>query len=141
MRAKVKVESRDDFVKWVNKLGGGNFKTPADHGQFLWRVKGCNSCHTTDGTDSGKAPTWKDLYGSEQDTIDGSHLADENYLHDVITHPNLHPFAKYNPVMPPTVGLLTEPDISDIIAYIKSISKYYHPTNVLSTPTTAPAAK
>lgn len=121
------VEPRTDFIKWVNKLGGGNFKTPADRGQYLWRVKGCNSCHTTDGSDSGKAPTWKDLYMSEQDTLDGQHMADENYLHEVITRPNIHPFAKYNPVMPPTAGLVDEKDISDIISYIKTLSKNYHP--------------
>jgi cytochrome c oxidase subunit II len=126
MRAKVKVESRTDFIKWVNKLGGGNFKTPADHGQYLWKVKGCNSCHTTDGTDSGKAPTWKDVYMTEQVTTTGTYMADENYLREVITHPNIHPFAKYNPVMPPTAGLVTDSDINDIIAYIKTLSKNYH---------------
>jgi cytochrome c oxidase subunit 2 len=126
MRAKVKVEPRDEFVKWVNSLGNKSFSSPAERGKWLWQVKGCNTCHTIDGTDSGKAPSWKDVYMEMQDTMDGGHMADENYLHDVITHPNLHPFAKYAPVMPPTVGLLTDQDVSDLISFIKTLSKNYH---------------
>jgi cytochrome c oxidase subunit 2 len=138
MRAKVLVQPRADFVAWVNKLGGGNFKTPADRGKYLWQTRGCNTCHTIDGTDSGKAPTWKDLYMETQQTLSGPHLADENYLHTVITRPNIYPFAKYNPVMPPTQGLLDDKDISDIISFIKTLSKNYH--QELPTATTAPSA-
>jgi cytochrome c oxidase subunit II len=126
MRRKVIVQSRADFLKWVNNLGGGNM-TPPERGLFLWKTRGCQQCHSTDGTPTGKAPSWKDLYDSTQVTLDGSHFADENYLYDVIKHPNSHPFKDFQPVMPPTDTLVNDKDISDIIAYIKSISKYYHP--------------
>jgi cytochrome c oxidase subunit 2 len=126
MRRKVIVESREKFESWVNNLGGGNMK-PAERGKYLWNTRGCSSCHTNDGTNSGKAPSWQDLYMSQQQTMDGMHLADENYIHEVITHPNIHPIAPYQPIMPPTEGLINDKDIGDIIAYLKTISKYYHP--------------
>ncbi len=70
---------------------------------------------------------------------DGTVLADENYLHKVITHPNIEPLPGFQPIMPPT-DMLTEADIKDIISYIKSISKNYHPSAVLSA-TSGPSTK
>jgi len=127
MRAKVEVDPPDKFVAWVNSLGGGKLP-PVQRGHYLWMTRGCSTCHSVDGSATGKAPTWKDVYGSQIVTMkDGTLLADEDYLHDVITHPNIHPLPGFQPLMPPTEGLLNEKDVSDIIAYLKSISKYYHP--------------
>ncbi len=58
--------------------------------------------------------------------MDGVHTADENYLYDVISHPNIHPIPGFQPIMPPTEGLVNDKDIADIIAYIKTLSKNYH---------------
>jgi len=127
MRRKVVVQSAADFNKWVNGLGGGGLKGPA-RGHYLWATRGCSTCHSVDGSATGKAPTWKDVYGSEVVTMkDGTMTADEDYLHDVISHPNIHPLPGFQPLMPPTEGLINDADISDIILYLKSISKYYHP--------------
>jgi cytochrome c oxidase subunit 2 len=126
MRAKVLVQKRDDFVAWVNTLGGGKLP-PAARGLYLWNTRGCSSCHSVDGSATGKAPTWKDLFGSQVQTLDKTYLADENYIHDVISHPNIHPIAGFQAIMPPTEGLINDKDISDIIAYLKTISKNYHP--------------
>lgn len=138
MRRKVIVESRDKFVDWVNNLGGGKLP-PVERGRYLWQTRGCSTCHSVDGAATGKAPTWKDVYGSDVQTLSGPHHADENYLHEVITHPNIYPIAGFQPIMPPTEGLLNEKDVSDIIKYIESISKNYHPTAGLPTTTTAPS--
>jgi cytochrome c oxidase subunit II len=139
MRRKVIVQDRADFVKWVNGIVGGNFKTPADRGHFLWSTRGCSTCHSVDGAATGKAPTWKDVFASPIQTLnDGTMMADENYLHEVITHPNIHPLPGFQPIMPPT-DMLTEKDVGDIIWYIKSISKNYHPSAVL--PATVPATE
>ncbi|MGD0138594.1 MAG: cytochrome c oxidase subunit II [Tepidisphaeraceae bacterium] len=126
MRNHVVVESRADFVEWLGKLGGGGLP-PVERGKYLWETRGCQQCHSTDGAATGKAPTWKDLFMTQVQTTDGMHMADEDYLHEVITHPNVHPIAGFQPIMPPTEGLLNEKDVGDIIAYIKSISKNYHP--------------
>jgi len=72
--------------------------------------------------------------------MDGSYMADEDYLHDVISRPNMHPIAGYQPIMPPTEGLLNDKDVSDIIAYIKTLSSQYHPAKMPGHPAPAPAA-
>jgi cytochrome c oxidase subunit 2 len=144
MRRKVVVESVEKFDAWVNNLGGGKLP-PVERGHYLWATRGCSTCHSVDGSATGKAPTWKDVYGSEVQTLkDGTLLADENYLLDVITHPNIHPLPGFQPLMPPTEGLINDKDKSDIIAYLKSISKYYHPSlpgagGKTSGPSTKPA--
>jgi cytochrome c oxidase subunit 2 len=131
MRRKVIVQTRAEFVDWVNNLGGGKLP-PVARGHYLWQTRGCSSCHSVDGSATGKAPTWKDVFMSQVQTqSSGMMLADENYLHEVITHPNIHPLPGFQPLMPPTEGLLNERDVGDIIAYIKSISVNYHPSSVL----------
>jgi cytochrome c oxidase subunit II len=134
MRRKVIVESRAKFVDWVNNLGGGKLP-PVERGHYLWQTRGCSTCHSVDGAATGKAPTWKDVFGSEVVTENGTYKADENYLHEVITHPNIHPISGFQPIMPPTEGLLNDRDVHDIIKYIQSISKNYHPTADLPPPT------
>jgi cytochrome c oxidase subunit 2 len=139
MRNHVVVQSRAEFVDWLGKLGGGGLP-PVERGHYLWQTRGCQQCHSVDGAATGKAPTWKDLYMSQVVALDGTYTADENYLHTVITHPNIHPIAGFNPIMPPTDGLLNGKDVNDIIAYIKSISKYYHPAVLsASSPATKPS--
>ena len=129
MRSHVVVQDRAAFLDWLGKLGGGSLP-PVERGKYLWETRGCQQCHSVDGSATGKAPTWKDLFMSQVQTLEGTHLADENYLHEVITHPNVYPIAGYQPIMPPTEGLLDEKDIGDIIAYIKSISGNYHPASL-----------
>lgn len=137
MRAKVYVQPLDEYKKWLDtasKFVG----TPAEHGKYLWQTRGCNACHSIDGT-SNRCPTWKDLFGSPVHLQDGSAVtADETYLRYVIEHPNSKPVVGFDKIMPPTVdaGLITENDIGDIILYLKTISVNYHGGNL---PATAPS--
>jgi cytochrome c oxidase subunit 2 len=138
MRAVVIAEPLDQFKSWLAKasvLTG----TPPEIGYKIWQTRGCNQCHSVDGT-IVKAPTWKDLYGSTVKLQDGtSVLADEDYLHYVIIHPNSKPIPGFDKIMPLTVdaGLVTLPEVDDVVAYIKTISVHYKPAAAL---TTAPSA-
>jgi cytochrome c oxidase subunit 2 len=126
MRAKVVVQSPDDFNKYLAEVSGGNL-TPVEMGKHIWETRGCNQCHTIDGS-AGKCPTWKDVFGSTITFKDGtSMVADENYLHLVITQPNIKPMPGFDPMMPPTAGLLTDKDVDAVIAFIKTLSSHYHP--------------
>lgn len=137
MRNHVVVQTREDFLAWLEKLNGPT--DPVERGKFLWQTRGCQQCHSVNGDATGKAPTWKDLFMSPVTTMNaGTMMADEDYLHDVITHPNVHPIAGFQPIMPPTEGLLSEKDVKDIIAYIKTISKNYHP-NAAIAPASGPS--
>jgi cytochrome c oxidase subunit 2 len=138
MRNHIVVQSPQDFKTWLGKLSGDDLP-PAERGKMLWETRGCNMCHSTDGSATGKAPTWKQLFDTDVQTLDGVHKADENYLHEVISHPNIHPIAGFQPIMPPTEGLLNEKDIRDIIAYIETLSTNYHPKGATANPA-APAS-
>jgi cytochrome c oxidase subunit 2 len=119
MRGKVTVESPAKFDIWLASQSTAGM-TPPQLGQRLYSIN-CSSCHTVDGSDSGKAPTWKGLYMTHQDTLDGTDpMADEDYLRMVITHPNIKPFKKYTPAMP-NFPQLSDKDIGNLIAYIKSL--------------------
>jgi cytochrome c oxidase subunit II len=139
MRAQVVVQPLDDFKKWLadaSVLKG----TPVEIGQILYKTRGCNQCHSVDGSII-RAPSWKDVFGSTITFKDGtSEVADENYLHGVITKPNSKPIPGFDPIMPATIdaGLLTEQEVPDLIAYIKTLSVHYHPSAL---PETAPATQ
>ncbi len=142
MRKHVIVMPKDQFYEWLRKASVGSMD-PVTRGRRIWEVTGgCNQCHSIDGT-AGKGPTWQDLFGSQVKLADGTTvLADEEYLAYVITHPNSKPLPGFQPMMPQTtsVGLITDADVPNIIAFIKSRSKYYHPAPTTQATTGTSAA-
>ena len=69
------------------------------------------------------APDLDNLYGSTVPLSDGSQVrADERYLHDAIMLPKLQVAAGYAPIMPSFAGRIDEPEILDLIAYIKGLA-------------------
>ncbi len=95
---------------------------PVKYGGSLYISRGCNQCHSIDGTIIN-APSWKNLYGYQRPFTDGtSVIADENYLRESIYEPNKHIVAGFSGVMPSYLGSLTERDVADIIAYMRTLS-------------------
>jgi cytochrome c oxidase subunit 2 len=81
----------------------------------------CLACHSVDGSQM-VGPTWKGLYGSEEELEDGSTIiVDEAYIHESIVDPMAKITKGYPPSMPPFAGILTEDQIKDITEYIKSL--------------------
>ena len=83
----------------------------------------CLGCHTIDGNTS-VGPTWKGLYGTEVELEDGSKvIADEAFLTESIKDPNAK-IAKGFPAgaMPPYGAILSDQNVADLVAYIKSLS-------------------
>jgi cytochrome c oxidase subunit 2 len=81
----------------------------------------CFSCHTTDGSRS-VGPTWQGLYGSEVTLESGETVtADEEYLHESIVNPGAKVVQGYPAVMPSFEGSLSEEQIANIIAYIRTL--------------------
>ena len=79
----------------------------------------CLACHSTDGS-TLVGPTWKGLYGSEEELEDGSTvIVDDAYIHESIVDPTAKITKGYPPSMPPFP--LTEEQIKDITEYIKSL--------------------
>jgi cytochrome c oxidase subunit II len=136
MRSHVVVQNLDDFNAWL--ANADHFDNPVDAGKHLWETRGCNQCHSIDGT-ANRCPTWKDVYGSTVTFKDGTSMfADENYLHLMITQPNARLIPGFDGIMPPTAGMLTDTDVNNLIAFIKTLSVHYHPTPVAATAPAAP---
>jgi cytochrome c oxidase subunit II len=91
-------------------------------GQQLFASLGCAGCHRDDG--GGVGPSLVGLYNSENNFADGtSAVADENYLRESILNPNAKIVAGYPAVMPSYEGQITEDQLNQLIAYIKSLAE------------------
>ncbi|MEN4041569.1 MAG: cytochrome c oxidase subunit II [Anaerolineaceae bacterium] len=123
MNSPVIVLAQADFDAWLAGQGDLAAQDPAVRGQRIAEYKGCIACHTLDGSPS-VGPSWLALYGAERQLMDGTTvIADDEYLRLSIVQPGLHVPAGYPPnVMPGNYGdLLTDQQIEDIIAYIRSL--------------------
>ena len=93
----------------------------SEQGAKLYATKSCSTCHTVDGSPK-IGPTWKGLFDSKVALVDGRTVtADENFLHECITEPDKGRVKGFGPVMPSFKGILSEQDITTLIAYIKSL--------------------
>ena len=146
MLGKVVVHEPKDFAEWLEKASDWEKSgiSPVEAGKKFWDGR-CKQCHTIDGT-ANTGPTFKDLWGREEEMNDGTKiLVDENYVLESIINPNAHivkGFAAPS-AMPTFKGQLKEPrDINAIIAFLKTISTHTKPgdTGVASTQT-APATQ
>ena len=67
-------------------------------------------------------PSWKDLYGHEVELEDGTKvIANEAYITQSIKDPTSQIVKGFPPAMPP-YAYLTDQQIADIVAYIKTLS-------------------
>lgn len=82
-------------------------------------VRQCLGCHSIDGT-TEFGPTWRGLYGAPVQLQDGSVVvANEAYLIESIRDPAAKIRQGYPPVMP-AYPMLSDQEIADIGAYIKT---------------------
>jgi cytochrome c oxidase subunit 2 len=112
-----------DFEDWLDEQSGQVTQDPAVRGQRVSEQNGCIACHSVDGSPS-VGPTWAGLFGSERQLVDGTTLiADDQYLYAGIVDPDQNIPAGYPPnVMPKNYDeLLTDQQIQEIIAYIRSL--------------------
>ena len=91
-------------------------------GVKLYEEKGCNACHTTDGSPR-VGPTFKGLLGKTETVLRGGKevtvLVDENYIRYYILHPNVDVIKGFPPVMPQVK--LTDEEINALIEFIKGL--------------------
>ncbi len=118
----VKVVSQDDYDKWLadaSDLSKG--KTPAEFGAIVYSKRGCNACHSVDGS-KGIGPTWKGIFGEKvKCTSGGEFLIDEDYIRESIMAPQAKVVAGYQPVMPTFKGIIVDKEVDAVIAYIKTL--------------------
>ena len=130
MRGTLTIENDADFAKFM-ETGGTEYedyfsgtdpkKTPADWGKLQWERKGCNSCHTLDGTKS-KGPSWKGIWNKSEDLNGGASVTvDEAYVRESMMTPQAKVVKGFEPIMPTFQGLLREHEIKGLVAFIQSL--------------------
>ncbi|MCP4898021.1 MAG: cytochrome c oxidase subunit II [bacterium] len=123
MIAHVVVHPPGEFETWLEKAS--NFletMTPVDAGRKLYSLRGCQQCHSVDGT-AKVGPTLSGIFGHDVSLVGGqSIVVDENYLRRSLLEPAVDVVAGYEPVMPTYQGRLKDGEINAIIEYIKSLT-------------------
>ncbi|MBO0859369.1 MAG: cytochrome c oxidase subunit II [Chloracidobacterium sp.] len=114
----VEVMQPQEFQAWLNE--GGAEGSMASSGQKLFQQLPCAMCHKTDGT--GRCPVLEGLFGKQVQLRDGRTVTvDESYVRESILDPKAKVAAGYEPIMPNFTGMLSEEQIAQLVAYIKSI--------------------
>lgn len=122
MLATVHVLPEEDFEVWLAEAGSADDDmSPVELGEALVQRNGCNTCHSTDGSDL-VGPSFQGIWDSERTMQDGETVTvDENYIRESILEPNARVVEGFDPVMPPFEGTLDDRQIDAIIEYIKTI--------------------
>jgi len=123
MESAVIVDAQADYTAWLDQQTKAAFEasqSPEGLGKLLTVQNGCIGCHSTDGLKMA-GPTWFELYGSSVLLADGSTVtADDAYLRDSILNPKVQMVEGFPPIMP-TFDKLSDSDIANIIAYLKTL--------------------
>ncbi len=131
MHSMLYVESKEDFDKFLKSIGdpcdayvnAGKdcpLKVAADQGAKLAQSKGCVACHTTTGARL-VGPSWKGIFGKQESTDKGGVSVDEAYIKESILDPNAKIVTGYQGVMPTFRGQISDAELDEITAYIKSL--------------------
>ena len=130
----VYVLSKSDYAKWAasggakpvapgaiqSKSGG---LTMAQAGAALFQQYSCASCHAGDAVKRGRGPSLVGIYGKNRQLANGKIVrADDGYLRNVVYYPTEYPLAGWPQGMPSYKGVLTEEQVLQINAYVKSLS-------------------
>lgn len=108
------------YQGWLSGRSGG--ASPAVQGEQLFHSYGCAGCHGS--ANRMLAPSLAGVFESRVRLQNGQTvIADETYLRDSILSPGKQVVAGFAPVMPSFAGRISEVELIQIIAYIKSLSK------------------
>jgi cytochrome c oxidase subunit II len=103
------------YQAWL--AGAESAESPVVAGERLFFRYGCNACH------GSKAPTLAGLLGRNVKLASGETIiADENYIRESILNSTAKVVAGYAPLMPSYRAQLSEEQIMQLIAYIKSLT-------------------
>jgi cytochrome c oxidase subunit II len=119
MGGRIIVMKPDEYEKW---LAGHAATGMIAQGAHLFRQYGCSGCHGENAT--VHAPKLQGLYGKPVPLQGGGMtVADDRYIRDSILMPLKDIAAGYAPIMPSFEGKISEEEILEIIAYIKSLGE------------------
>jgi cytochrome c oxidase subunit 2 len=109
-----------EFENWLS--GNANQMSPAAAGQQMFESLGCASCHGANA-EGGRGPALLGVYGSNVVLNNGQTVrADESYLRESVLNPQARIVTGFGPIMPSFQGQLSEEQLLQLVAYIKSLS-------------------
>ena len=119
MTGSVIVMEPRDFDNWLS--GNIGTMTPAVAGQQLFQTLGCASCHGANG-EGGRGPTLAGAFGKMTPLQSGESVrVDEAYIRESILNPQAKIVQGFGPIMPTFQGQVSEDQVLQLIAYIKSL--------------------
>jgi cytochrome c oxidase subunit II len=109
-----------EFQVW---LGGGTpTASPVAAGEKLFKDLVCDSCHMQGAQQRG--PVLAGLFGKQVELQGGGTVTvDEAYLRESIVNPQAKIVAGFQPIMPTFQGLVTEEQLLQLIAYVRSLGE------------------
>jgi cytochrome c oxidase subunit 2 len=120
MLARVMVMPEEEFEEWLKPEA----VEVAKAGLELIKIKGCTTCHTTDGTPL-IGPTFKGVFGRKSLVLtEGKERevrVDEGYIRRSMLEPMADLVKGFPPIMPSQKGVLTAREIEAIIEYLKTL--------------------
>jgi cytochrome c oxidase subunit 2 len=118
MVGRVVVLTPADYERWL--AGGLSPGSLASGGQRLFLSLGCANCHT--GDTGARCPNLVRLFGSRVRLQGGDEVvADESYIRESILDPAAKIVAGYQPIMPAFRGRVSEEELIQLVAYVKSL--------------------
>ena len=132
----VVMESRE-FDNWLS--GNLSNASPVAAGQQFYQTLGCASCHGASG-EGGRGPSLIGLFGKQTQLAGGQTVrADETYIRESILNPQIKLVDGFGPIMPTFQGQVTEDQLVQLLAYIKSLGGSQN--QAAPAPASSPASK
>ena len=109
-----------DYQAWL--AGGPATASPIAAGEKLFTDLACNTCHQQG--QQARGPALAGLFGK---TIElqggGTAVVDEAFIRESIVNPQAKVVAGFQPIMPTFQGLVTEEQLLQLIAYVRSLGQ------------------
>jgi cytochrome c oxidase subunit II len=127
MIGRIVVMPSGDFERWLQ--AGGSTESLVRSGEQLFRQLGCSGCH--EGSTVVRAPSLVGIFGRPVPLQrGGTVVADETYIRDSILQPGSQIAAGYENLMPTFQGQVSEEQILQLVAYIKSLADWPPPERI-----------
>jgi cytochrome c oxidase subunit 2 len=119
MIGQVVVMEPAQYQAWLS--GGNTTGSLASNGESVFQQLGCPTCHRSDT--QGRGPNLVGIFGKPVQLEDGrTVIADENYIRESILSPSAKVVSGFKPIMPVFQGLVSEEQLTELVAYVKSLS-------------------
>jgi cytochrome c oxidase subunit 2 len=130
MVGSVVVMRPEEYERWLHLHAEGSL---ALEGRKVFLQYRCVSCHSAD--EHARAPVLENLFGRRVQLRDGrSVIADEAYIRESILDPGAKVVAGYEKIMPTFKGQVSEEEIIQLIAWLRSLGPGQTPKRVEASP-------